>query len=368
MKLFFLVSDLHLWGGGERVAVLMANHYAAKGIETTLLSVGKPGGVFRFDIDQRVKVDYLKINLKGGWNLVRKMESVYAIRRYFRDQAITLNGTPKKPGKKVPTILLGIGNYPSLLAAIIPKKWQIKTIGCMHSPYNLVRHIWRIFRWLLYNKLDLLVSLTKRDVAQLQRFNHNVAVIPNPLTFYPEQSAKLESKLMIAVGRLEHQKGYDLMLEVFERFCIKNSDWKLKIIGDGTLKSDIEKLAQEKGIADRINIAPATDSIANEYLNASIYLMTSRAEGLPMVLLEAQACGLPIIAFDCETGPAEIINHGEDGYLIKPNDFEKMSDLLVDLATNLEKRKAFGTAARQNVKRFLPEEIFKQWDEVFQTL
>ncbi|MEI7831016.1 MAG: glycosyltransferase family 4 protein [Prolixibacteraceae bacterium] len=368
MNLVFLVSDLHLWGGGERVAVLMANHYAAKGIETTLLSVGKPGGVFRFDIDPRVKVDYLNINLDSGWNLVRKIESIYAIKRYFKNQTQALYRTSNLQGEKDPTFLLGIGNYPSLLAAIIPKKLQIKTIGCMHSPYNLVRHIWRIFRWLLYNKLDLLVSLTNRDVAQLQQFNHNVAVIPNPLTFYPEQSAKLESKLMIAVGRLEYQKGYDLMLDVFERFCRKNGEWKLKIIGDGSLKTDLQKVAGEKGIAGRLIIAPATYSIEKEYLDASIYLMTSRSEGLPMVLLEAQACGLPIIAFDCETGPAEIIHHGEDGYLIKPNDFDEMSERLLELAANEAKRKAFGTAARQNVKRFLPEEIFKQWDEVFQKL
>jgi glycosyltransferase involved in cell wall biosynthesis len=368
MNLVFLLSDLHLWAGGERVAVLMANHYAAKGVETTLLSVGKPGGVFRFDIDPRIKVDYLNINLDSGWNLVRKIESIYAIRRYFRNQPKAIYGTSNLKGEKDPTFLLGIGNYPSLLAALIPKKWQIKTIGCMHSPYNLVRHIWKSLRWLLYKKLDMLVSLTNRDVAQLQRFNPNVIVIPNPLTFYPETRAKLESELMIAIGRLELQKGYDLMLEVFERFCKKNSDWKLKIIGDGSIKTKLEKLAKEKDIADRVILAPATDSIEMEYLDASIYLMTSRSEGLPMVLLEAQACGLPIVAFDCETGPAEIIHHGQDGYLIKSYDIEKMSDLLVDLAANPEKRQAFGTAARENVKRFLPEEIFKQWDKLFQRL
>ena len=87
-----------------------------------------------------------------------------------------------------------------------------------------------------------------------------------------------------------------------------------------------------------------------------------------MVLLEAQACGLPIVAFDCETGPAEIVHHGVDGYLVRPNDIEGISERLLELASNPGKRKEFGTNARENVKRFLPEEIFGEWDEVFKNL
>ena len=214
----------------------------------------------------------------------------------------------------------------------------------------------------------MLVSLTHRDVPGWRKHNANVRVIPNPVTFYPEQEAKLESKIILAVGRMDWLKGYDLMMKVFGRFCKKNSDWKLKIVGDGPTKKAIEKLAKEKGIADRLMIVPATGEIEKEYLAASIFLMTSRSEGLPMVLLEAQACGLPIVAFDCETGPAEIVNDGVDGYLVRPNDFEEMSEHLLELASDYDKRKAFGDRARENAKRFLPEVIFKEWDELFKNL
>jgi glycosyltransferase involved in cell wall biosynthesis len=368
MKLIFLVSDLHLWGGGERVAILMANHYAAKGIETTLLSVGKPGRVFRFDIDPLVKVDYLNIPLESGWKLSRKIESVIAIRRYFhrtRKVSGPISTLNKNTTGSSPTILLALGNFPMLLAAILPKGDHLKTIGCPHSQYNAIRHIWRFLRWLLYKRLDILVSSTRWDLPNLRRQNPNVHVIPNPVTFYPEHPAKLETKLILAVGRMDYLKGYDLMLEAFERFCKTNSDWRLKIIGEGPLKSEIEKMAIEKGVANRLTISPSTNQIEKEYQAASIFLMTSRSEGLPMVLLEAQACGLPIVSFDCETGPAEIVHHGEDGFLVRPNDCDEISDRLQELANDPDKRKSFGSKARENIKRFLPDEIFKEWDEVF---
>jgi len=365
MTLIFLVSDLHLWGGGERVAILMANHYATQGVETTLLSVGRPGGVFRFEIETRVKVDYLHIPLENSGRLFHKLQAVAALRNYFRT---TGDASHNLPGNNSPDCLLAIGNFPILLAAMLPKTNQLKTLGCLHANYSALTTAWKPLRRLLYGRLDCLVSLTERDLPKLRKHNPNVRIIPNPVTFYPEHPAKLENRLILAIGRIDHPKGYDLMMETFEQFCIKNSDWKLKIIGEGPMKEKIEKLALELGIAHRLTIAPSTSQIEEEYLQASIFLMTSRTEGFPMVLLEAQACGLPIVAFDCETGPAEIVHHGVDGFLVRPNDIDEISERLLELASDHSKRKQFGANARQNVKRFLPEEIFQKWDDLFDDL
>ena len=358
---------MHSWGT-ERVAVLMANHYATKGVDTTLLSVGRPSEAFRFELHHGVKVDCLNIPLESGLNLFRKIESIFTFRKYLKrnlGKLREMNASKITPGENCTTILLGFGNFPLILAALAPKRDNFRTISSLHTPYKSIRHIWKMLRWLLYGRLDKLVALTHRDASLLSRHHPNVRVIPNPVTFYPNQAARLESKLILAIGRMDWLKGYDLMLEVYERFCQKNSDWKLKIIGEGPSKSDIEKLVKEKALTYRVTIAPATSQIEEEYKAASIYLMTSRSEGWGLVLTEAQACGLPIVAFNCETGPAEIIQHGVDGYLIEPNDFEEMSDRLQELATNSAKRKAFGSSARENVKRFLPEVFFKEWDELF---
>lgn len=370
MKLIFLITHLRPWGT-ERVAVMMANHYAGKGVDTTLLSVGKPGGAFRFEIEPRVKVDCLNIDLESGWNLFRKIESFFAVRKYIRKNLnvfVETNASENHQGENNTTILIGIGNFPVIMAALVPKGKQLRTIGSLHTTYKSIRHIWKYLRWLLYRRLDMLVSLTHRDAALLRRHHPHIQVIPNPLTFYPEHPAKLDAKLILAVGRIDYLKGYDLMIEVFARFCQKNSDWKLKIVGEGPLKSNIEKLIRGKGLSDRMTIAPVTLQIEKEYMAASIYLMTSRSESWGLVLTEAQACGLPVVAFDCETGPAEIVNHGIDGYLVEPFDVEKMSQHLLELAANHEKRTTLGAKARENVKRFLPDEIFNQWDELFQNL
>lgn len=341
------------------MAVLMANHYAIRGREITLLSVGKPEENFRFAIEPAVEVAYLNIFLGNRAKLIRKLQAFWAARNYFQKQKLM-------PDKNGPVVLLAIGNFPIILASLLSGNSQLKRIGCLHFPYKSIIHFWKFLRWLCYRRMDVLVSLTHRDVPQLQKHHPIVKVIPNPVSFFPDQPAKLNNKLLLAVGRIDYPKGYDLMIEAFGLFCQKNSGWQLKIIGDGPSKPMIERVAKEKGIDTRITFSPATDQIEQEYLAASIFLMTSRSEGLPMVLLEAQACGLPIVAFDCETGPAEIIHHGEDGYLIPPNNFGEMSDRLLELAADFDRRKAFGAKARENVKRFLPDEIFKQWDELIE--
>jgi glycosyltransferase involved in cell wall biosynthesis len=365
MKLIFLIPDLHLWGGGERVAVQMANHYASKGMETILLSVGTQGGDFRFEIDPDVKVEYLDISLKSTWKLARRIEAIFAIRAYFHQ---TIPMVFENDGRNSQTILFGMGTFPMILASAVSGRGRLKRIGCQHSTYLSIKHIWKLLSWLCYRRLDILVSLTYRDLPRLRKHHPVVKVIPNPVPFYPEQPAKLTAKLILAVGRIDYLKGYDMMIEVFRAFCKKNLEWNLKIIGDGPLKAEIEKLARDKGVAHRIIFSPPSSQIEKQYLESSILLMTSRSEGLPMVLLEAQACGLPIVAFDCEAGPAEIVDHGIDGYLVRPYDIEQMSQYLLELTSDPEKRKSFGAAARENVKRFSPDKIFAKWDELFNQL
>ncbi len=127
----------------------------------------------------------------------------------------------------------------------------------------------------------------------------------------------LESKSILSIGRFTKQKGFDILISFIAVFFEKNPDWKLTLIGEGPLKNDIEYLVKRKGLENNIKIKEPTNYIEKEYLKSSIYIMTSKYEGFPMVLLEAKAFGLPIIAFDCPTGPSEIIRNGEDGFLIE---------------------------------------------------
>ena len=332
----------------------MANHYAKNGDHIIIISISRPKSSGIFQLDDNVGVKYLNVDLETGNKIISKIKSVFALRSYCKK----INHS---------TILLGIGTYPALLIATLQNKTLIK-IGCQHSSYAAVKHIWAILRWILFRRLDLIISLTEHDLPNLRKLNKNVVVIPNSINFFPDQPAKLQNKTILSIGRMDHLKGYDLLIEMFSLFCKKNHNWNLHIIGDGPLRGSIINLIGIKGLTKRISVDSSSASIMEEYLNASVYLTTSRSEGLPMVLLEAQACGLPAIAFNCETGPSDIINNGKDGYLIQDFDIKLMSEKLLELCGDFNKRDQFGKNARENIKKFMPDRIFDKWDKLFSEL
>ncbi|MEI6679466.1 MAG: glycosyltransferase family 4 protein [Mariniphaga sp.] len=355
MNIAFLVHDIHFGGGGERVTVNMANYFATKGDEVTIVSISTRKTVSIFQINTLVHIDYLDIDQDSGNNLIRKIQSVFAVTKYFTKISD-------------PIFILGIGTYPTLLAALLPKRENQIKIGCQHGSFASVKYLWSFLRRLFWRRLNMVVSLTGYDVPKLLKLNKNVCVIPNSVSFFPELPAALRNNTILSIGRIDYPKGFDLSLEVFSHFCLLNEDWKLRIIGDGPLRKTIEATIKREGLTERVSILPSTDKIVEEYLNASVFMMTSRTEGLPMVLLEAQACGLPIVAFDCETGPSEIVTNNENGYLIADYNIEKMSQQLAELASDFDKRKEFGENARNNVRKFFPDQVFAQWERLFEQL
>jgi glycosyltransferase involved in cell wall biosynthesis len=165
-----------------------------------------------------------------------------------------------------------------------------------------------------------------------------------------------------------YEKGYDFLLEVIKKISISHSDWEFRIIGDGPLENKILKQIELSGFKEKISLISSTKFILEEYLNASIFLMTSRKEGLPMVLLEAQVCGLPIVSFDCETGPSDIVVDNANGFLIDCFDIEKMVQKISLLCYDYDLRVKFGKDAVENVKKFSPEAINSKWEKLFEEL
>ena len=356
MHLVFLLYDIHFVGGVERVAANMANTFIGYGHRVTILSLSRPKTSNFFNLDPRAEIIYFNFHFENGFNLPQKIASVFKVYGYLRKL-------------DHPALVLGIGTtYPSLILAMQPKMEHIKTIGCQHCSYVSAKHIWKFLRGLVYHRLSAVVTLTEQDVPKLKKLNPNCFVIPNSVSFFPEKTAELENKTILAIGRMDFDKGYDLLLDVFEKFTPSHPDWKLKIIGDGPTRGKITSRIEKSAYRERIEIHTSSDQIVDQYLEASVYVMTSRSEAFPMVLLEAQACGLPTLAFDCETGPAEIISHGQNGYLIRPYDTEEMSRRLTELCENTELRRSFGQNARLNAERFLPEKIYAKWDDFFQTV
>lgn len=355
LNIVFLVHDIHYGGGGERVTTNLANYFVENGYNVKIVSVSPSNTTNIYAINKRIGIEHLDINFNTGSNIIKKIFSIFKVNTHFKNY-------------KGKTIILGIGNYPSLLLSFLPKRKHIKTIGCQHLAYSGIKNIWAILRMFLFRRLDYVVSLTKSDLSKFKKVNKNSIVIPNSNLLISEQTARLKNKRILFIGRMVPDKGYDILLKVLKKVNEVHADWDFRIIGDGPLKNKILKEIELSGIKEKISWLPATELIIEEYLNSSIYLMTSRTEGLPMVLLEAQACGLPIVSFNCETGPAEIVIDNENGFLIDCFDIEKMVQKICLLCSDYDLRTKFGKNAVENVKKFSPEAINSKWETLFRKI
>ncbi len=216
-------------------------------------------------------------------------------------------------------------------------------------------------------KYDKFIVLTQSDLQNWKNYP-NVEYIYNTLPFYPEKTASLNAKRVISVGRLTLQKGYDMLIEAWEKVHQVYPDWRLDIFGKGEDYDFLQELISSKKLGQTIKINPPTQDIINEYLNSSIYVMSSLYEGFPMVLLEAEACGLPCVSFDCPNGPAEIIKDKQDGFIVGNGYVIELAEKIKFLIQNETVRKAMGEKAKENIKRFSPDIIMKEWDRLFREM
>ena len=216
---------------------------------------------------------------------------------------------------------------------------------------------------------DKVVVLNKADCNKWRRWLPKTIYIYNPSTITCEQATTCENKQAIAVGRLNIQKGFDYLIDAWERVHQKYPDWQLDIFGEGALRSDLQAKIQEKGLANIINLKGVTNDIVKEYQKHSIYLMSSRSEGFPLVLIEASSCGLPIVSFDCPSGPSEIVEHGGNGFLISPvGNIDAMANRVMQLMADKSLRQKMGQRSLELSQRFKLENIAAEWIELYNQL
>jgi glycosyltransferase involved in cell wall biosynthesis len=196
----------------------------------------------------------------------------------------------------------------------------------------------------------------------------NAVVIPNPLSFYPESQSALTNKTVIAVGKHTHQKGFDRLLQSWAVILQTQPDWMLEIYGKFDAQHRLQHLAKQLKIENSVRFFEPDPAIASRFLAASVFAFSSRFEGFGMVLIEAMACGVPCVSYDCPCGPHDIIRSGEDGFLVPNHDENLFTQQLLQLIENPELRRKMGIQAKQNVQRYLPEVVVKKWDELFKSL
>lgn len=197
---------------------------------------------------------------------------------------------------------------------------------------------------------------------------NNLQVIPNPLPFFPSSTSTLQNKKVIAVGKQSYQKSYDRLLKSWSYLGEDFKDWELHIYGKFDENLGLENLAKELKINEQVFFHLPEKNIEEKYAESSIFVLSSRYEGFGMVLIEAMSFGIPCVSFDCNYGPSDIIENNVDGFLVKNGDEKLFAQKLELLMKDENLRKNMGEKARENVERFSPENVVKNWDELFKSL
>lgn len=216
------------------------------------------------------------------------------------------------------------------------------------------------------SKLDRFVVLTHKDATNWDGLS-NLSVIPNFITHIPNQISACVNKQVIAVGRYDSVKGFDLLIEAWRIVFKEHPNWHLNIYGAGDNQS-YQEIANRYNLGDVIHCNKAVINIENEYLKSSIFVLSSRNEGFGLVLVEAMSCGLPVVSFDCPCGPSDIISNGEDGILVENGNVVQFAEAIGELIENHSQRKTMGQQALKKSAQYVQGIVMNKWIELFESL
>ena len=258
------------------------------------------------------------------------------------------------------TVLNGLVTAVSVLA--LNRDIGRRAICCDHNHFEARSRPWRRLRARLYPGVAAVVSLTEADAARFRALNEHTVVIGNVSSLQADGvPARPDPCLVLATGRHVAQKGFDLLLRAWRRVAEARPDARLRIVGDGPLRGELQALAGELGVTASVEWVAHSDAMAEQYREAAVFVLASRYEGMPLALLEAQALGVPSVAFDCPTGPAEIVT-AETGILVPALDVDALATAIIALLGDPEQRRRMAAAAIARSRAcFDPEEHVDRW-------
>lgn len=367
MKLLFVISSLGP-GGAERVTATLANYWAKKGWEVVLLTLAGSERDF-YAVNGSVHRIALGMNRESRhavWALANNASRIAALYRVLR--------------RERPDVAVAIMATANVTLALAGHLAGVPTVGSerIHPPTLPLGRWWEFLRGRTYPLLRALVAQTAESAAWLREHAPapHIAVIPNPVQYplaaHPPRvsparvsGAPQGRMMLLAVGRLEAQKGFDRLVAAFAEAIGRHPEWSLVILGQGSLRDALTEQAAELGIEGRVALPGAVGNVREWYEAADVYALTSRYEGFPNSLLEALACGLPAIAVDCETGPREIVRHEVDGLLVPQDDPAALVAALDRMMGDKSLRERLARRAVEARDRFALERIAAKWEALF---
>lgn len=370
MKILYNIAGTYRSGGMERVLANKANWLARHGYEVVVATTDQCGRPDFFYMDSRIKIYDLGIRYEenNGSSLINKLIKFPFKQRLHKKNLMKLL-EKERPDVTVSMFCNDV-NFVARLKDGSRKILEIHFAKLKRLQYGR-QGLWGVvdriltkvdeFRVKKYDKFVVLTEEDKKCWGPLP----NITVIPNALTYDGYEVSSLNNHRAIAVGRLTYQKGFDRLIKVWRKVHVTCPEWNLDIIGGGEDKEQLEGMIRKEGLEGIVSVVPPTGNIAQEYLEASLLVLTSRYEGFGLVLTEAHSFGVPTVAFDCKCGPSDIIIDGVNGFLVKEGDIDQLAEKIICLLQDDDMRIHMGKAAKLTSANFSEERVMAQWVELF---
>ncbi|QCP50008.1 glycosyltransferase family 4 protein [Trinickia violacea] len=365
MKIVLVVSAMGP-GGAERVAAILSGAWTARSDSVTLVATYSKGGDSFFRLSDKVRVIFLaERTARNASKLFGYAARMAALRRIFVEEQ--------------PDVIVSFLTNVNVTAILASRGLRIPVVACEHNdPAADGRSVlWKTLCRLVYPQASALTFLSESMAAEFRRAREGVtpciAVVPNPVPDELFGIAKPRRaggrKRLISVGRLHPQKHYELLIETFAKIADEFEDWDLWIWGEGSERSMLTDRIAKLHLADRVFLPGRTQAAWDEMAAADAFVLSSRFEGMPMALMESMALGVPAVAFDCPSGPRELMRDGQDGLLIPPGDSDALAAALRRLLSDGSLREELGNKGARSIReRYSVATILAVWDRLFARL
>ncbi|MGW1026472.1 glycosyltransferase family 4 protein [Streptomyces sp. NPDC002577] len=387
IKIRYLLLHAYGRGGTIRTVMNQANSLVAAGWDVELVSVLRRRDKVQFPLDPRVTLSTLVDLRESVQEQPRGLLGRWRDRRRGRQL--------EEPAREIPRGEFGYRYFnrhveDSVIAyvaslsdgVLVTTRPALNFLAARHATGGVVRvaqehmnhgtHRADVQRRIVecYPEFDAVAVLTERDREDYAQLLPGTRVIriPNAVHSLDQVPSRHDSKIAVAAGRLFPQKGFDMLIPAWARLVEKYPDWQLRIYGSGEKKAELRALIEEHHLYNHVFLMGHTDRLDDELAKASLYVLSSRFEGLPMVMIEAMSHALPVVAFDCPTGPADVLTHGLDGLLVPPEDIDALADGMARLMADQELRAEMGTAALLTAGSYGPDAVHHRWEALFTEL
>ena len=380
MKILYCLPSLYHSGGMERILTEKANWLVEHGYDVDILTTDQNNRAPFFKLSDKINLIHLDINFSEHYN-ANPLKKYFLHYKRLYEYKSQLQKIAQQNAYDIIVSLCG-----KEIEFLTSLRCKAKKVAELHFSQNFKSQfiesnhegaLYRIIgKWLTRSfvrstkNLDALVVLTKDDMQQWLKTNKNIHQIYNFIPTSNEYSQRTHTinKRCVAVGRLDAQKGFDLLIKSWQQVVKAAPNWKLEIFGIGEWKDKLSKEISDSGLDGKVILRGQSNNIGEELGKSDVFILSSRYEGFPMVLLEALKAGLPIVAYDCKTGPKEIVEDGQNGYLIPNGDVDEMANTIIRLTEHPEHLETFGSRSLEICDKFEKESIMQQWDKLFKAI